>query len=421
MANKKADAKGWTLVKRGNTYTVMHRYTTELNPNGKPKQIGVSTGKSNYEEALQVALEIVKEARIAQGTSAVRGSVMVNSMKQMVTPIAESKYKQEEEKFLGNELDKTNPRLSTLWAFGETYAEDTGLYCDYLRNNKSPNVFLSRRPTYKHFFSTLSDKGKGVSRVQDIAQEHINDYFTYLMEAYPNAGTQHHKMISIRMFFNWLNAKYKIAIPTYLKQGTTLDQFTVVDDSKILTNDEIIAVQSFLSAKKNPNFLKLFLIGLHTGMRKGELTHLRWEDINFNTGRITVTTHNADPSRGIQKSWLKNRRSHRVVPIREVLKPYLKEWFDTRNESDPYILEGIKNRTQWSVEHVCKEIQEFVPKMHIHILRHTFISNALQLNTKDPTKPPASPVEVAMWVGDSVNMILSVYSHFVNTGNINNW
>jgi len=457
--NKRNENKGWTLVKRGNTYTVMHRYTL----NGK--QTGKSTGESDYESAMRVALDIVKEARSNSHTSEpitevfkkkkddiyyvkhrytvdgkqvivstgetneesatqvakkivtdakeqckvipIRGSVMINAMKQMSTQIAEKKYAQEEEKFLGNELDKINPRLSVLWAFGENKDSDSGLFHDSMKQ-RSTSVFKNRRPEIKTFFDFFTSQG--VNRVNDITPEILSDCYDECIFNYTNTETQHHRDISMRMFFNFLNKTYKIALPEYPKVSNVPNPLKAIDSSNVLTTPEITEIASFLSGRDNETYNKLFFIGLYTGCRKSEITNLLWSNVHFNTSRITITTNTPDADKGITKSYLKNRNAFRIVPISNLLMPLLKEWFENKSNS-PYVLDSIRgDRNLFSTNYICLELQKIVKHMHMHILRHTFISNALLAGVP--------PIEVAKWVGDSLNVILSIYTHFLNTGNI---
>lgn len=57
------------------------------------------------------------------------------------------------------------------------------------------------------------------------------------------------------------------------------------------------------------------------------------------------------------------------------------------------------------------QIKQACPRFHPHLLRHTFISNALMAGVP--------PVKVSKWVGDSLGMILSTYTHCIPDSDIN--
>lgn len=56
-------------------------------------------------------------------------------------------------------------------------------------------------------------------------------------------------------------------------------------DVKPLTKEEL---QKFLDVAKNDPFYLMFLLDLHTGLRKGELLALRWQDVDLKAGVLHV-------------------------------------------------------------------------------------------------------------------------------------
>lgn len=53
----------------------------------------------------------------------------------------------------------------------------------------------------------------------------------------------------------------------------------------MLTKDEL---QRFLAQAKEDGYYELFLLELGTGMRRGELMGLQWDDLNFDTGELQI-------------------------------------------------------------------------------------------------------------------------------------
>ena len=54
---------------------------------------------------------------------------------------------------------------------------------------------------------------------------------------------------------------------------------------QVLTKDEL---QRFLAQAKEDGYYELFLLELGTGMRRGELMGLQWDDLNFQTGELQI-------------------------------------------------------------------------------------------------------------------------------------
>ncbi len=118
-------------------------------------------------------------------------------------------------------------------------------------------------------------------------------------------------------------------------------------------------IQTLLS--NCPDHLKpIVTVGLHTGMRKRELLGLKWEQVNFEQGIITLTE-------------TKNNE-RRDIPMDETVKNLLK---GLSPENDiPYVflrdgqpLKFVDESFRTAVKK--SEIEDF----HFHDLRHTFASN----------------------------------------------
>ena len=144
-------------------------------------------------------------------------------------------------------------------------------------------------------------------------------------------------------------------------------------EKKVLTNSE---VETFLKAAKETNhrFYLIWVAALFTGMRSGELYALKWTDIDFETGSISVS-----------KSWssknglspTKNQKS-RVVPVSDEFMAFLKELKIERGQNE-FVLPHLK---EWTRGGAAKVIKAFckglgIAEIRFHDLRATFITNLL--------------------------------------------
>lgn len=124
-----------------------------------------------------------------------------------------------------------------------------------------------------------------------------------------------------------------------------------------------------------PEELKpLVITALHTGLRKGELLHLKWEDVDIHTGTLTVTrSKNGEarrvPMNSVVKDTLLNVRREQIQAARakaegtrEILSPFV---FCTTGGSFWHHL----NR-KWYPALRRAELLDF----RFHDLRHTFCS-----------------------------------------------
>ena len=136
------------------------------------------------------------------------------------------------------------------------------------------------------------------------------------------------------------------------------------------------------SAKPGQAYYEVFLLDLATGLRRGELMALQWDDLNFKTGVLNVNKQVYDVRGQLQISTPKTKNSVRkiVLPpaVVAVLREY-KETVDSRwmfpspvKEDCPITPGVVRRRLQFILEHAgCKHVR-------FHDLRHTFATLALE-------------------------------------------
>ena len=158
----------------------------------------------------------------------------------------------------------------------------------------------------------------------------------------------------------------------------------------------------------NPRAKTFLLIALHTGMRRGEILGLHWEDIDFSNKLIHVQ-HNAvltETTTTVSEN-LKTAAGVRTIPLTEELEAWLLA--RKKNSHSQYVIamENHKPLTKSSYKSMWKLIERELPEAHVtaHILRHTYITRLFEagLDIK----------EVQYLAGHStVDMTLRVYTHY---------
>ena len=150
-------------------------------------------------------------------------------------------------------------------------------------------------------------------------------------------------------------------------------------EMQVLTREEL---QRFLIQAKFEGYYEVFLLDLATGLRRGELMALQWDDLNFKTGVLNVNKQVYDVRGQLQISIPKTKNSVRkiVLPpaVVAVLQEYKKtvdsRWmFPSPVKEDCPITPGVvRRRLQLILEHAgCKHVR-------FHDLRHTFATLALE-------------------------------------------
>ena len=150
-------------------------------------------------------------------------------------------------------------------------------------------------------------------------------------------------------------------------------------EMQVLTREEI---QRFLIQAKAEGYFELFLLELTTGLRRGELLALQWDDLNLETGELQINKQAYRTKEdGLLISQPKTKSSIRTVSLPQPLLTILKEYKEGVNsrwmfpsplkEDSPLDPAYIRTRLHLILEHAqCKQIR-------FHDLRHTFATMAL--------------------------------------------
>jgi excisionase family DNA binding protein len=138
---------------------------------------------------------------------------------------------------------------------------------------------------------------------------------------------------------------------------------------RILSEDEEVRLLESAESYLKP----LLLVALYTGMRKGEIFNLKWQDVDFEKREITVTKSKSG----------KQRR----IPINTVLFNLLYA-HKVQNGKSEYVFTNPKTGKPYSdiKKSFSSALEEAgIEDFHFHDLRHTFASrlvrNGVDLNT----------------------------------------
>ena len=150
-------------------------------------------------------------------------------------------------------------------------------------------------------------------------------------------------------------------------------------EMQVLTPEEM---QRLLIQAKEDGCYELLLLELSTGLRRGEILALQWDDLNFNTGALRVERQVHRVKGELVISQPKTNSSNRTVilpsPVLKVLKEYRQtmtsRWMfpSPVMEDSPLDPASVRKRLQTVLERAgCK-------KVRFHDLRHTFATTALE-------------------------------------------
>lgn len=175
---------------------------------------------------------------------------------------------------------------------------------------------------------------------------------------------------------------------------------------EILTPEEM---QKLLYQAQIEGFYEMFTLDLATGLRRGELLALQWQDIDFEKGTLSVSKQIRYVKRELEIVPPKTKASIRTIILPQPILDMLAEYRKTVNSiwlfPSPVKKEDVPrdpSACRKALARILKRAEcEHVP---FHAMRHTFASNAFHYGMDVKT--------LASTIGhESVETTLNVYAH----------
>lgn len=151
-------------------------------------------------------------------------------------------------------------------------------------------------------------------------------------------------------------------------------------EMQVLTREEM---QRFLIQAKEEGYYELFLLELATGLRRGEICALQWDDLNLDTGELHIERQAYRVKGQLVISEPKTKASVRTIVLPPSVAAVLKQRKDSgvqsrwmfpspRKEDTPIAPDWVRKKLHTILEHAqCKQVR-------FHDLRHTFCTTALE-------------------------------------------
>lgn len=155
----------------------------------------------------------------------------------------------------------------------------------------------------------------------------------------------------------------------------------------------------------NSEWAPVYYLAFQLGCRSGELYALKWEDVNWAEGKITVGRSYCWRS---EKEKPPKNYKYRILPLNSSVLTYLKELKTSSTTDDIYILPRIPAWKAGRAAAILSNTQGFLklPKTNFHSIRAAFITHLLRQNT--------APIKVMALAGHEDFKTTMVYVHEVD-------
>lgn len=226
----------------------------------------------------------------------------------------------------------------------EEFAQD---YLKYSQTNKTSRYSqLERTILKKNVIPFL--KGRDVGYLDEVKTSHIEDYKVERAEKISNASVNRELACVKAMYNTAIRLGYVIENPVkkvkMLKEPPGRVRYLTKEEIKRLLDNCV------------PHLKPIVITALNTGMRKGEIFGLKWQDIDFSNKRIIV-----------QNS--KNNEK-RIIPMNEAVKKSLRDVYKEYSQNEKvFNIKDCKRSFKTALRKAC--IEDF----RFHDLRHTFASH----------------------------------------------
>lgn len=303
--------------------------------------------------------------------------------------------------FKGNKRDaeKEMIRLINELETG-TYVEPSKLTLgawlkQWLNEHAAPKLAETTRYRYEELIRCHISPQLGQIPLGEVKPIHLQNFYNSLLKVGRVDGKEGGlSPTTVRQIHAILHRALKVAMKLQLIRQNPADLVEAPQPAKAepIGLDEEQVTRLLKAAYNTPHYVPL-LLALATGMRRGEIYGLRWQDIDFSSGLIYVRQTVAyTPAKGIFFKTPKTHRSRRPIAIPpeivEILHQHKVEQNKRRLQAGPlyHDLDLVFDRGDGqphypgTLSHWFSEFVEALglPRITLHKLRHTHASILLK-------------------------------------------
>jgi len=158
-------------------------------------------------------------------------------------------------------------------------------YVPIWKNEQVKRIAPSTTETYQYTLDNGILDTLGHLKLENIKPIHVTNFFDELEGKGLSSST-------IIKNYNILNSIFKLAVRNDVLKHNPMDKVdrpsVTYEAGDVYNSDELKTLYHLLNNEDNKQMVLIVKLALLTGMRKGEILALQWEDIDFNTNTIHV-------------------------------------------------------------------------------------------------------------------------------------
>ncbi len=289
---------------------------------------------------------------------------------------------------------------------------------DWLESTQKQSVRPRTYERYEEIVRLHIIPALGRHKLQSLSAQHVQAFYTKKLEGGLSA-------LTVISFHNLLHKALETAVKWNLVARNVCKVVSPPRRQRFeVTPLSLEQIQKLLSAVEGHRLEALFKLALATGMRRGELLGLKWQDIDFAKGalqvrRVLSRIPSIMPGKGYTEAEPKTQRSRRTIIIAPFALKGLKEHRRRQAEEKKRAGEGWQehdyvfctpigthlNPTRDMLDQLKVFLKKAgLPDIRFHDLRHSSATLLLSLGVH--------PKVVQEILGHSqISMTLDIYSH----------
>jgi integrase len=195
------------------------------------------------------------------------------------------KTKKEAEKYLSEQLNAIDKG---------TYFEPSEMtlseYLDYwLENHAKPNTSQRTLENYQYIIMQHIKPTLGHLKISKLQPSHLQEYYAQKLSNGKMDGGGGLSAQSVKHHHRLIFKVLKDAVKWLLIVRNVAEAVTSPKTRKVeMATWDNEQVKIFLDVSKDSSYYQIYLIAINTGMRRGEVLGLRWQDIDFDNNLIYV-------------------------------------------------------------------------------------------------------------------------------------